>query len=263
MASKDIKKVDIIGNRIMTVVFGAMLMMIAMVFIDRGLMTITENSIRNRFIIDALVIAIPSILLAGALFYFFRARGKNEKTMRTFSANFVLGLSVVLFVLGLAIRLFPTKAIDAGYVLIPVMAVLYVVYYCYQRSCFTQTTMVAVSGVALYVIYKIGDYVSLSPFRLPLCIVLAILAVLYMPMMKMAEKNNGLLKMSKLYLRVSDMGTSFVPHVMASLVAAAAFVAAGIHAAWAFYGVLALVGVVVLCGIYYTMMLAQSERAKG
>lgn len=264
MASKEIKttKSDIIANRIMIVVVYTFAVLAALVFINRGMNYITDTSIRDRYIINALVVSIPSVLLAGALLYFFCAKRNRERAAaRTLSPGFVLALALVLFALGIAIRLTPVKAISAAYLLVPILAVLYIVFYSYQRECFVMATAFAVVGIIDYLFYKVGNYVAMRAARLPVAIVIALLCVGYILVMRKAEKEGGLLKVGGRKIRLSSGTTGLWPHIVFGVLGAVVLVLAGaIGPMAAYYGAMVLLGFAVLAGVYYTVMLAASER---
>ena len=97
MATKENKREYIISNRIMTVVILCFAVLLALIFISRGYNLIVDTRQATVFLVNSLVISVPSVLLAGALLYFFNQRRKKEKKDRVFSANFVLSLAVLLF----------------------------------------------------------------------------------------------------------------------------------------------------------------------
>lgn len=259
MATKDKKRDYIISNRIMTVVIACFVVMIALVFIARGYEIIDKDWQATVFILNSLVISIPSVLLALGLLYFFKQRGKEDKVM---SGSFVLGLAVILFVLGLAIRLNPYQAIDMAYILVPVLAVLYIVYYSFQRECFTLALAIALGAIGLYILYKIIDYSVLAFWGLPLCILLAVIALLYGGMMMKASKSAGCLKLGKRKIRVGEPKGIYLPCYLYSLVAAISFVAVGILGRTAaYYAFFVTAGCALLFGLYYTIKLAQNTKA--
>ncbi len=104
MATKENKREYIISNRIMTVVILCFAVLLALIFISRGYNLIVDTRQATVFLVNSLVISVPSVLLAGALLYFFNQRRKKEKKDRVLSANFVLSLAILLFILGLGIR---------------------------------------------------------------------------------------------------------------------------------------------------------------
>lgn len=263
MATKENKREYIISNRIMTVVILCFAVLLALIFISRGYNLIVDTRQATVFLVNSLVISVPSVLLAGALLYFFNQRRKKEKKDRVFSANFVLSLAVLLFILGLGIRLEFTRAlaIDAAFILVPVLGALYIVYYSFQRECFTLAVAIATGGVLLYLLYKVINYTALATLGLPLCILLAVLMLLYGVLMFRVSKAGGTLKLGGRKVKFAEPNGRYLPCYLYAVVGALSFLAVGIFGRLAaYYAVFVSAGCAILAGLYYLILQAQKTR---
>ena len=138
------------------------------------------------------------------------------------------------------------------YMIVPLFAVLYIVYHIYQRDFFVFTLLSGGAGLAFYGIYSAGQQQKYDLLRLMLTIagiavfILALLGALYFKSTEGTFKNR----------RVFAKGTNYLPHFILYGISAVGFVLSLVLGAGiAFYMIFGVAAVLLVSAVYNTIKL--------
>lgn len=247
---------DYVTNKVLTVFAGGILLMAFAAYLRKGLSY--ASSFPTAYLVArasewaGLLLALAGLVVNGRQL----ARGAyNHKTL--FNGTGLLMLGLPLSLCGyLMLDFGPEQAMHALYLLIPVAAILYLVYAVYPREFFTLAAAMTANAILLWLVAKSAVSNSFAGltwlfFVLGLA-VSAGLEGLYLA----TRKEGGVLKAGKFSLRLFDRQTkhSLVAGVAAAsgvLLAASFLLGGGLGC----YAVYAMVAALFILAVYYTVRL--------
>lgn len=253
---KQISKVesDYVTNRVLTVFAAGILLMIYATYLKTGLSY--ASSFPTAFLVaKAALWAGLGLALAGVVLDVWQMRKGSYRAETLFNGT---GLLMVGLVLSLASYLMigfdPETSLRVLYVIIPVCAILYLVYSVYPREFFSLATAMTLVAVVLWLIARSIGSNAMSGATVWFLAVGLLICVGLEGVYLMVRKNRGKLKMGKFQpvLFGPDTKHALVVTVAACcavLLLAAFFLAGSVG----YYAMFALVGALFVMAVYYTV----------
>lgn len=245
---------DYVTNRVLTVFGGGILLMAFATYLKNGLSYASSFpmsfQIAQGGIWVGIILAVLGLVLNGMQL----TRG-TYRAQTLFNGTGLLMLGALLsLVCYLLVGYDPEQALRILYVIIPVCAILYLVYSVYPREFFTLAAMMTSVAVLLWLIAKSIGSNSLSGASLWFLALGLVLCVGLEGLFLAVRKKRGKLTMGKLDLQVFGPQTSHALVVTVALCSAllllAAFFLAG---SVGLYAMFALVGSLFVLAVYYTV----------
>ena len=176
---------------------------------------------------------------------------KSKDEYKLFTAkNFAFVFGFTALCATLLACAFTKNTLTFLYVLIPSVAVLYIIFYTYPRDYFT---VAAVSGIGAIAVWAIDSLNSIGMYPVLLLAVLVLgvaAAVLLTVGTVIAQKNGGKLFGKQLFDSLALYPLLYVTYALVAVALVAAFVLGSVALYPAAFG---LVGYLVAIGIYYTV----------
>lgn len=191
--------------------------------------------------------------IAGLVWQNARVRSGRAKNA-AFSGNVLAWFGLVLAVSSAMMRFYSyTLAMRLLYVLLPVAAILYLIYYTYPREFFTICTTHAVLALCMWVLAKASDSGD-TRLRTIAFALAAVLCAAAFGLACVACKAGGVIKLGSHQVAVFGKKTSLLYLAAVYGVTLALFVAALLLGSpFAFYALYAIIGFIFVAAVYYTV----------
>lgn len=244
---------DYVTNRVLTVFAGGILLLIFATYLKNGLSYAssftTALGVAQGSIWAGLVLALAGLVFTGRQL----AKGTYKSTT-LFNGNGLLMLGLLLSLCGyLMVDFGPQQALRALYVIIPVWAILYLIYSVYPREFFTIATAMTLQAAFLWLVAKSAvsnSFSSTTGVFLALgLVVCAALEGLYLA----TRSNQGRLKWGKMSITVFNHDTKHALVATVAVVGAVLLLAAFfLGGSVGYYAMYAVAAVLFLMAVYYT-----------
>ena len=245
---------DYVTYRVLNVFGGCILLMVFAAYLKNGLSYASSFPTAYRVCRAGLWVGL-ALVLVGAVLDVYQIRKKTYNVKTLFNGTGLMMLGALLALCSyLMVGFDPETALRVLYVIIPVCAILYLVYSVYPREFFSLAAAMTLVALMLWLIAKStgsntmsGATVWFLAFGLLICVGLEGLFLL-------ARKNRGKLKVGPVDLSMFSPNTRHelvvtVAACCAVLLLAAFFLAGSIG----YYAMFAVVGALFVMAVYYTV----------
>ena len=245
------KQEDVVLNKVLWWIVGSVILEALLLLLNRVYVNYTASeiefaySLRGVFKVLAIVLPICFVVLAG-LWLAARKSGKLVKLTG------VLALAaLILAVCAVIVRIFDVSGVKFLYIAVPVVAVLALIYYLYQREFFVSAVFCALGLLGIKLLPRVRG-ASLVGYAY--AVALAVLLVAAVVLFRMMQKSQGKLTVKGAPVQVFPKGANYaLLYVTCALVAVVAIAAVMMGALTLLYGV--LVAWLLILAVYYTVRL--------
>lgn len=242
---------DVVLNKVLWWIVGSVILEALLLLLNRVYVNYTAAEIefayalRGVFQVLAIVLPICFVVLA-ALWLAARRSGKLVKLTG------VLALAaLILSVCAIVVRIFDVSGVKFLYIAAPVVAVLALIYYLYQREFFVSAVLCALGLLGIRLLPRVrGASLVGYAYAVALAVILVAAVVLF----RMMQKSQGKLTVKGAPMQVFPKSANYaLLYVTCALVAVVAIAAVMIGALTVLYGV--LVAWLLILAVYYTVRL--------
>ena len=229
-----------------SVILEALLLLLNRVYVNYTASEIEfAYSLRGVFKVLTIVLPICFVVLAG-LWLAARKSGKLVKLTGVLAL-----IALILAVCAVIVRIFDVSGVKFLYIAVPVVAVLALIYYLYQREFFVSAVFCALGLLGIKLLPRVRG-ASLVGYAY--AVALAVLLVAAVVLFRMMQKSQGKLTVKGAPVQVFPKGANYaLLYVTCALVAVVAIAAVMMGALTLLYGV--LVAWLLILAVYYTVRL--------
>lgn len=245
------KQEDVVLNKVLWWIVGSVILEALLLLLNRVYVNYTASeiefaySLRGVFKVLAIVLPICFVVLAG-LWLAARKSGKLVKLTGVLAL-----IALILAVCAVIVRIFDVSGVKFLYIAVPVVAVLALIYYLYQREFFVSAVFCALGLLGIKLLPRVRG-VSLVGYAY--AVALAVLLVAAVVLFRMMQKSQGKLTVKGAPVQVFPKGANYaLLYVTCALVAVVAIAAVMMGALTLLYGV--LVAWLLILAVYYTVRL--------
>ena len=245
------KQEDVVLNKVLWWIVGSVILEALLLLLNRVYVNYTASeiefaySLRGVFKVLAIVLPICFVVLAG-LWLAARKSGKLVKLTGVLAL-----IALILAVCAVIVRIFDVSGVKFLYIAVPVVAVLALIYYLYQREFFVSAVFCALGLLGIKLLPRVrGAYLVGYAYAVALAVLLVAAVVLF----RMMQKSQGKLTVKGAPVQVFPKGANYaLLYVTCALVAVVAIAAVMMGALTLLYGV--LVAWLLILAVYYTVRL--------
>ena len=242
---------DEILNKVLWWIVGSVILEALLLLLNRIYVNYTVSefelayALRGVFQVLAIVLPICFVVLA-ALWLAARKTGKLVKL-----TGIVALIALILAVCAVVVRIFDVSGVKFLYIAVPVVAVLALIYYLYQREFFFSAVLSALGLLGIKVLPRMsGGSVMGYAYAVALAVILVAAAVLF----RVMQKNQGVLTVKGKPVQMLSKSANYaLLYVTCALVAVVSIAAVMLGALALLYGV--LVAWLLILAVYYTVRL--------
>lgn len=242
---------DEILNKVLWWIVGSVILEALLLLLNRIYVNYTVSefelayALRGVFQVLAIVLPICFVVLA-ALWLAARKTGKLVKL-----TGIVALIVLILAVCAVVVRIFDVSGVKFLYIAVPVVAVLALIYYLYQREFFFSAVLSALGLLGIKVLPRMsGGSVMGYAYAVALAVILVAAAVLF----RVMQKNQGVLTVKGKPVQMLSKSANYaLLYVTCALVAVVSIAAVILGALALLYGV--LVAWLLILAVYYTVRL--------
>lgn len=245
------KQEDVVLNKVLWWIVGSVILEALLLLLNRVYVNYTASEIefayalRGVFKVLAIVLPICFVALA-ALWLAARKSGKLVKLTGVLAL-----VALILAVCAVVVRIFDVSGVKFLYIAVPVVAVLALIYYLYQREFFVSAVLCALGLLGIRLLPRVRG-ASLVGYAY--AVGLAVLLVAAVVLFRMMQKSQGKLTVKGAPMQVFPKGANYaLLYVTCALVAVVAIAAVMMGALALLYGV--LVAWLLILAVYYTVRL--------
>ena len=245
------KQEDVVLNKVLWWIVGSVILEALLLLLNRVYVNYTASeiefaySLRGVFKVLAIVLPICFVVLAG-LWLAARKSGKLVKLTGVLAL-----IALILAVCAVIVRIFDVSGVKFLYIAVPVVAVLALIYYLYQREFFVSAVFCALGLLGIKLLPRVRG-ASLVGYAY--AVGLAVLLVAAVVLFRMMQKSQGKLTVKGAPMQVFPKGANYaLLYVTCALVAVVAIAAVMMGALTLLYGV--LVAWLLILAVYYTVRL--------
>lgn len=245
------KQEDVVLNKVLWWIVGSVILEALLLLLNRVYVNYTASeiefaySLRGVFKVLAIVLPICFVVLAG-LWLAARKSGKLVKLTGVLAL-----IALILAVCAVIVRIFDVSGVKFLYIAVPVVAVLALIYYLYQREFFVSAVFCALGLLGIKLLPRVRGS-SLVGYAY--AVALAVLLVAAVVLFRMMQKSQGKLTVKGAPVQVFPKGANYaLLYVTCALVAVVAIAAVMMGALTLLYGV--LVAWLLILAVYYTVRL--------
>lgn len=245
------KQEDVVLNKVLWWIVGSVILEALLLLLNRVYVNYTASEIefayalRGVFKVLAIVLPICFVVLVG-LWLAARKSGKLVKLTGVLAL-----IALILAVCAVIVRIFDVSGVKFLYIAVPVVAVLALIYYLYQREFFVSAVFCALGLLGIKLLPRVRG-ASLVGYAY--AVALAVLLVAAVVLFRMMQKSQGKLTVKGAPVQVFPKGANYaLLHVTCALVAVVAIAAVMMGALTLLYGV--LVAWLLILAVYYTVRL--------
>ena len=245
------KQEDEILNKVLWWIVGSVILEALLLLLNRIYVNYTVSefelayALRGVFQVLAIVLPICFVVLA-ALWLAARKAGKLVKL-----TGIVALVVLILAVCAVVVRIFDVSGVKFLYIAVPVVAVLALIYYLYQREFFFSAVLSALGLLGIKMLPRMsGGSVMGYAYAVALAVILVAAAVLF----RVMQKNQGVLTVKGKPVQMLSKSANYaLLYVTCALVAVVSIAAVMLGALALLYGV--LVAWLLILAVYYTVRL--------
>lgn len=245
------KQEDEILNKVLWWIVGSVILEALLLLLNRIYVNYTVSefelayALRGVFQVLAIVLPICFVVLA-ALWLAARKAGKLVKL-----TGIVALIALILAVCAVVVRIFDVSGVKFLYIAVPVVAVLALIYYLYQREFFFSAVLSALGLLGIKMLPRMsGGSVMGYAYAVALAVILVAAAVLF----RVMQKNQGVLTVKGKPVQMLSKSANYaLLYVTCALVAVVSIAAVMLGALALLYGV--LVAWLLILAVYYTVRL--------
>lgn len=245
------KQEDVVLNKVLWWIVGSVILEALLLLLNRVYVNYTASeiefaySLRGVFKVLAIVLPICFVVLVG-LWLAARKSGKLVKLTGVLAL-----IALILAVCAVIVRIFDVSGVKFLYIAVPVVAVLALIYYLYQREFFVSAVFCALGLLGIKLLPRVRG-ASLVGYAY--AVALAVLLVAAVVLFRMMQKSQGKLTVKGAPVQVFPKGANYaLLYVTCALVAVVAIAAVMMGALTLLYGV--LVAWLLILAVYYTVRL--------
>lgn len=245
------KQEDVVLNKVLWWIVGSVILEALLLLLNRVYVNYTASeiefaySLRGVFKVLAIVLPICFVVLVG-LWLAARKSGKLVKLTGVLAL-----IALILAVCAVIVRIFDVSGVKFLYIAVPVVAVLALIYYLYQREFFVSAVFCALGLLGIKLLPRVRG-ASLVGYAY--AVALAVLLVAAVVLFRMMQKSQGKLTVKGTPMQVFPKGANYaLLYVTCALVAVVAIAAVMMGALTLLYGV--LVAWLLILAVYYTVRL--------
>lgn len=245
------KQEDVVLNKVLWWIVGSVILEALLLLLNRVYVNYTASeiefaySLRGVFKVLAIVLPICFVVLVG-LWLAARKSGKLVKLTGVLAL-----IALILAVCAVIVRIFDVSGVRFLYIAVPVVAVLALIYYLYQREFFVSAVFCALGLLGIKLLPRVRG-ASLVGYAY--AVALAVLLVAAVVLFRMMQKSQGKLTVKGAPVQVFPKGANYaLLYVTCALVAVVAIAAVMMGALTLLYGV--LVAWLLILAVYYTVRL--------
>lgn len=181
---------DLVSNRLLLLLTIAFIAALGLMFLYRGFNT--PGRVVFTYNLTLGVVILSGICLLLSLIWYFRNKKiKADEINKTITSGNTLKLCCIVFIASFLVYRYAVIAIRALYVAIPLYVALYFIYKVYSRGLFTISVMCSVNGIIFYLLDRLQNNISLSPYIMAIVAAFGALCVFELFTVAAAAKHEG------------------------------------------------------------------------
>lgn len=245
------KQEDVVLNKVLWWIVGSVILEALLLLLNRVYVNYTASEIEFAYalrgVFRGLAIVLPICFVVLAVLWL-AARKAEKWTKLTGVLTLIL---LVLAVCAVVVRVFDVSGVKFLYIAVPVVAVLALIYYLYQREFFFSAVLCTLGLLGIKLLPRVK---GASMVGYAYAVVLAVILVAAVVLFRMMQKSEGKLALKGKPLQVFPKGANYaLLYVTCALVAVVAIAAVVLGALTLLYGV--LVAWLLILAVYYTVRL--------
>ena len=245
------KQEDVVLNKVLWWIVGSVILEALLLLLNRVYVNYTASeiefaySLRGVFKVLAIVLPICFVVLAG-LWLAARKSGKLVKLTGVLAL-----IALILAVCAVIVRIFDVSGVKFLYIAVPVVAVLALIYYLYQREFFVSAVFCALGLLGIKLLPRVRG-ASLVGYAY--AVALAVLLVAAVVLFRMMQKSQGKLTVKGAPVQVFPKGANYALLYVTCALVAVVVIAAVVMGALALLCGVRVAGLLTLA-VYYTVRL--------
>lgn len=245
---------DFVTNKVLTVFAGGILLIFIASMISNGLSYVKYMGFTLKFV-GVMRIVGPVLAVLGLAFSAWQLTRKKYNSKTLFNGTgFAMFFALFSFCVHLMYSFGSERALRASYVIIPVFALLYLIYSVYPRDLFMCALTFSATAAFSGLIAQSAGSNAMGGFVVVFFAAGLLICALTALWFAITRKNGGVLKIGKVGIRFFEKGArGVVIYSVCALCAAALVVAFLATAPMAYYAMFAAIAALFVMAVYYTI----------